>query len=58
MDYRCDCNRKAEFLVFAQLEPHCLECMMDAIDCTVQTPVMTIEAWERKQREQRISVVA
>jgi len=58
MDYRCDCNRKAEYLVFATLEPFCKLCMEDAIDCTEQTLVMTIDGYERRKHEQKISIVA
>lgn len=36
------CDKPAEYVVYEQREPHCLACMLDAVDCGVQVLVKTI----------------
>ncbi|NGP60133.1 hypothetical protein FLT15_17920 [Paenibacillus thiaminolyticus] len=30
----CGCGRPAEYLVYKHREPHCLDCLLEAIDCS------------------------
>lgn len=46
MTKRCGCGRKAEYEVYQDRQPHCKECMEDAIDCTVPVLVRKINLWE------------
>jgi hypothetical protein len=50
----CDgCNRKAKFMLYEQLSPHCESCYHEALDgCTVPILVMTYEAYEYAQRKE------
>jgi hypothetical protein len=43
------CSREAKYLVFDHKQPHCAECMHDAMG-SVPTPVIDIEAWEAVMR--------
>lgn len=40
------CNKKAEYMVHANFQPHCKDCYEEALDgCTAPTLVMTIEGY-------------
>lgn len=39
---KCGCGKPAKYLVYDERQPHCLECMMDAIDCDAQVLVHKI----------------
>ncbi len=49
------CNRKAKYLVHEHLQPHCEDCMKEAL-CSVPTMVIDIESWEGKQNERKSEV--
>lgn len=38
----CGCGKPAKYLVYDQKQPHCLDCMMDAIDCDAEVTVHKI----------------
>ena len=44
---RCGCGGQAEYLVYETEEPHCVECMKDAVECAtfilVRKPLEGIE---------------
>lgn len=39
----CGCGKKANYEVYQHREPHCQECMLDAVNCAVVVPVRRIE---------------
>jgi len=39
---RCGCGRPAEYEVHSDSQPHCRSCMLEAVDCSVFTPVRRI----------------
>ena len=43
MDIRCGCGREAKYLVYEHQEPHCKECMLDAVECKNQVLVRVID---------------
>lgn len=43
------CSNEAKYLLFSHREPHCTECMLDAM-CSVPTEVIDIESYENKLR--------
>lgn len=49
----CGCNRNkpATYEVYEDKQPHCLECMLDAIECNNQVLVRRIDdaAWDPNQ---------
>ena len=51
------CSNEAKYFLFTHKQPHCTECMIDAM-CSVPTEVIDIESWEAKKREQRVGEVA
>lgn len=46
MEVKCGCGRKAEYAVYNPTQPHCLSCMLEAVDCALSVPVRTLDPWE------------
>ncbi|MEK5415099.1 hypothetical protein [Paenibacillus sp. FSL L8-0708] len=46
MHINCGCGRLAEYEVYDHREPHCHQCMMDAISGKYQVPVRRLEVEE------------
>lgn len=40
---RCGCGREAKYLVYEHEEPHCKECMLDAVECKNQVLVRVMD---------------
>lgn len=49
----CNPNKPAMYEVYEDKQPHCFECMLDAIECNVQVLVRRIDdaAWNTNQSE-------
>ncbi|MMZ47198.1 hypothetical protein D1872_88340 [compost metagenome] len=43
MVIRCGCGAEAKYLVYKHEEPHCKECMLDAVECKNQVLVRVID---------------
>lgn len=43
MEKTCGCGKKATYEVYESKEPHCTECMLDAVECREQIPVRRID---------------
>lgn len=39
----CGCGAKAEYEVYEHREPHCMRCMLDAVDCETYVMVRRID---------------
>ena len=39
----CGCSKEAKYLVYETREPHCLECMLEAIECREWIEVRWLE---------------
>lgn len=51
---KCDgCDQEAKYLVYEHQEPHCLECLLDAIECNALVEVRWIEdaTWHPNQSQ-------
>lgn len=49
------CSNEAKYFLFTHKQPHCTECMIDAM-CSVPTEVIEIESWEAKKRVKQSEV--
>ncbi|MCC3381946.1 hypothetical protein ACFQ5D_18115 [Paenibacillus farraposensis] len=43
MVIKCGCSAEAKYLVYEHEEPHCMECMLDAVECKNQVLVRVID---------------
>lgn len=54
---RCGCGNKAEYAVYEypNTQPHCLMCMLEAVDVAISIPVRTLDPWEMEKPEPKPS---
>lgn len=48
---KCGCGREAKYELYAHNEPHCLACMLEAIDCSVYVHVRRLDELEYYKRQ-------
>ena len=52
MIVKCGCGKKnAMYAVYESANPHCLTCMLDAVNCTIAIPVRRLDPWEMEKVE-------
>ncbi|MNT89231.1 hypothetical protein D3C72_2299310 [compost metagenome] len=52
---KCECGREAIYEVYEFNQPHCLECLKEAINCSVYVHVRRIDEFANKdQSKQRV----
>ncbi|KAA8750066.1 hypothetical protein FE296_15825 [Paenibacillus sp. UASWS1643] len=52
MRVNCKCGKKgAEYAVYESAQPHCLRCMLVAVNCTIAIPVRRLDPWEMERPE-------
>ncbi|MNB81404.1 hypothetical protein D3C75_281860 [compost metagenome] len=49
----CGCGKEAKYEVYEHNEPHCLECLLDAIDCSVYVHVRRLDELEYANKDRR-----
>ncbi|MNW43558.1 hypothetical protein D3C74_207590 [compost metagenome] len=49
----CGCGREAKYEVYEHIEPHCLRCLLDAIDCSVYVHVRRLDELDYQNKIQR-----
>lgn len=42
----CGCGNKAVYEVYEDKQPHCLDCMLDAVECRNWIPVRRIDEFD------------
>lgn len=48
----CGCGQRvATHAVYETSQPHCLLCMLDAVNTTIAIPVRTLDPWEMEKVE-------
>ncbi|MFD1990057.1 hypothetical protein ACFSGI_08805 [Paenibacillus nicotianae] len=47
INIKCGCGRNAHYAVYKHEEPHCLDCMLEAVDNACLIPVRTLHTWEQ-----------
>ncbi len=45
---KCGCGNNADYAVYEKREPHCLICMMEAVDTPIAILVRTLDPWEKE----------
>ncbi|MEK3718913.1 hypothetical protein [Paenibacillus sp. FSL R7-0333] len=45
---KCNCGNIADYAVYADAQPKCLLCMLEAVDTTIAVPVRTLDPWEKE----------
>lgn len=48
MRVKCGCGNFADYAVYEKRDPHCLICMMEAVDTPIAIPVRTLDPWEQE----------
>lgn len=48
MSVKCGCGNNAEYAVYIPAQPHCLLCMLEAVDNAIAVPVRTLDPWEKE----------
>lgn len=43
----CGCGRPAYFEVYNARDPHCMDCMLEAVDCRHPVLVRKLQPWEK-----------
>lgn len=51
MRVKCGCGKDAMYAVHEPIQPHCLVCMLDAVNNTIAVPVRTLDPWEMERPE-------
>lgn len=53
MRVKCGCGKnEAVYAVYDDPpKPHCLVCMLEAVNCTIAVPVRTLDPWEMEKVE-------
>jgi len=46
MSLKCGCGENAIYAVYDDRQPHCLSCMLEAVDVPLQVLVRTLDPWE------------
>lgn len=46
MKKKCGCEREAIYEVYEDKQPHCLECMLDAVECRIGIIVRRIDEFD------------
>lgn len=46
MTLKCGCGADAIYAVYDNRQPHCLSCMLEAVDVPLQVLVRTLDPWE------------
>lgn len=47
----CGCGKEAKYEVYEHNEPHCLECLLDAIDCSVYVHVRRLDELAKRDTD-------
>lgn len=47
INIKCGCGKDAQYAVYSDRQPHCLSCMLDAVDVAMGVVVGTLDPWEQ-----------
>ncbi|MMZ70233.1 hypothetical protein D1872_332270 [compost metagenome] len=47
----CGCGGEAKYEVYEHNEPHCLECMLEAVDCSVFVHVRRLDEFAHAHKD-------